>query len=153
MKNQSPLARKYEPPLEERVTVYIQRGAGVIESIGYVGEPAVDMLRALVAEMPGLTHPNSKPVRVIAVDHAKFEEYADSYKLQPVHKEQVFDSATMASKALGFKFNEVAIRLAAARAEAERDAAKKHPGVKVRLRPSAVVRGVTLQYDEDVRDD
>jgi hypothetical protein len=130
--------------------VWLQKGT----QMEYLGEVAPEYLAhvsALVKDSAPLNHKGS-PVRVRGVDLVEYNKWLLRRNAKMVEQEQVFPSAMDASLHLGYNCNEVGHALAKDRRRLERDMQEKYgPDADFRLRPEVTLRGVRLQYEDDVR--
>jgi hypothetical protein len=114
-----------------------------------------DFIRLLAAQGDGGAR--GEEVWVIDLDEAEFAKArASNPSILPIENEQVFPSGMHASVAVGYKTNEVATRLSKEKSRQVAEATLKsgpEAAAKMRYRPSVKLRGVTFQYERDVRFD
>lgn len=121
-------------------------GGGVGRLLAEVSEEDAavleDIFRAAADDLPGSGR--AKGVYVVAVNTDTYHLYREKQDLPYVEMGQTFESALLASRYIGLATNQVAMALAMARREGP-------PKDYIGPWPTAIVRGVTFQYLEDVK--
>jgi hypothetical protein len=106
-----------------------------------------------LAEVGNDLHARARPVYVLAVNEVEAARWQEPRgKARSVAEGHLFHSALAASLHLGYDHNMVAQMLGKEKRKLAANAAKLPGGENSRVRPRVTIRGVTLQYEDDVKE-